>query len=459
MKYIIQVLSAIVLIGIPAAVAVEADDQYMDFSTLLQSADTLNQSGQLQEAHEKYAEAHAFLTKLSTRFPNWNTQLVAFRLNDIASKRTSLSTRLGANSNAVPTVVSLTDNPSNAPAAEAESKALAIKLWPLLTPGIYNHANALAMKCEVAEDGLTVSDAAWDTYQVAGCAKRWTLNMGTPMSVPLKHYKFRPEYSGLPVNITIEFYNPARPWEVKQDYQEIILLGGKARIGLPEWFHTPTNRLGYDFDEGDWFPSGWALPRGKYALWQGAAKARQTDRKGECPVYDFGFTHVSPIAMTHNGSKSSRERRANLFTDNEWVTGQGEEGANPKNWKIEPFYHNAETCAIITPDFEAPNYLLWKDAQYDAFAKLISDVRARRPDVLIGCWGVGVVGTSFRIFDARIDGQPTGVTDLTGAKQWRDKYNNPAADLHKVFQRCNLNYANPAHYWVNNPQPPNLPIQ
>ncbi len=119
-----------------------------------------------------------------------------------------------------------------------------IKLWPQITPGIYNHANVLAMKCELAADGLTVTDAAWDTYKVAGCGKRWTLNMGTPMNVPLKNYKFSPEFAGLPVNLTVEFYNPAKPWEVKENYQEILLLGGKQSIGLPEWFHIPTNRLG-----------------------------------------------------------------------------------------------------------------------------------------------------------------------------------------------------------------------
>jgi hypothetical protein len=165
-----------------------------------------------------------------------------------------------------------------------EAQIRAVKLWPQLTRVIYNHANVLVMRCEVADDGLTVTDAAWDSYQVAGCGKRWTLNMGAPMNLPLKDYKFSARFSGLPVNLTVEFYNPAKPWEVKKNYQEILLLGGKQSIGLPEWFHTPTNRLAYDFDEGDWFPSGWTLPRGKYALWQGAAKARQQDRKGQCPM-------------------------------------------------------------------------------------------------------------------------------------------------------------------------------
>jgi hypothetical protein len=346
------------------------------------------------------------------------------------------------------------------PPAVAQSRA--VKLWPQLTQGIYNDADVLAMKCEVAEDGLTITDAAWDSYQVAGCAKRWTLNMGAPMKVPLKQFKFSTAFSGLPVNLTVEFYNPAKPWEVKENYQEILLLGGKQNIGLPAWFHMPTNRLAYDFDEGDWFPSGWKLPRGKYALWQGAAKARQQDRKGQCPVYDFGFTHVSPIAMTHNGAQGSRERRAHLFTDNEWIAFDGAKDSftadptDPKNWQIEPFHHYADTCAIITPDFEAPNSYAWTDRQYDAFGKLIGDVRTRHPDVLIGCWGVGVLKASFRIFDSIWEGKPTGVVDLAAARQWREKYEHPSADLHPVFKRCNLNLGNPSVYWINNSKPSQL---
>lgn len=342
------------------------------------------------------------------------------------------------------------------------AQAGAVKLWPQLTPGIFNHANVLAMRCQLAEDGLTVTDAAWDTYQVPGCDKRWTLNMGAPMDVPLKNYRFSPAFAGLPINLTVEFYNPAKPWEVKENYQEIILLGGKQAIGLPDWFAIPTNRLAYDFDEGQWFPSGWSLPRGKYALWQGAAKARQQDRKGENPMYDFGFTHVAPCAMTHNGSTGTRERRAQLFGDNEWIPFDGAKDTfsadptDPRNWQIEPICRRADECAIIIPDFEAPLYHAWGDHQYDAFAKLINDVRARRPDLLIGCWGVGVVRSSFRIFDNFYEGKPTGVIDLKGAKQWREKYIDPAADLHPVFKRCNLNLGNPSVYWINNSKPSQL---
>ena len=344
----------------------------------------------------------------------------------------------------------------------ASAQTNAVKLWPQITPGVYNHANVLAMKCVVAGDGLTVTDTAWDSYEVASCGKRWTLNMGAPMEVPLKNFKFPTEFSGLPVNITVEFYNPAKPWEVKENYQELILLGGKQRIGLPEWFHTPTNRLAYDFDEADWFPAGWTLPRGKYALWQGAAKARQQDRKGQCPMYSYGFTHVSPIAMSRNGSRGTRERRAHLFGDNEWIAHDGAKDTfsvdptDPKNWQTEPFDHRAEECSIIIPDFEAPCSYAWKDSQYDAFAGLIAGVRARHPDVLIGCWGVGVLRSSFRIFDSFHEGKPTGGVDLNGARQWREKYNQPADDLHPVFKRCNLNFGNPSVYWINNSKPSQL---
>jgi len=338
----------------------------------------------------------------------------------------------------------------------------AVKLWPQLGDGITNHAGRLAMRCVVAGDGLTVTDTAWDSYQVAGCGKRWTFNMGAPMSVPLKNFTFPAAFAGLPINLTVEFYNPAKPWEVRENYQEIILLGGRQRIGLPDWFHVPTNRLAYDFDEGTWFPSGWTLPRGKYALWQGAAKARQQDRNGRCPMYDFGFTHVSPVAMTPGGDQGTRDRRAHLFGDNEWIPHDGARDAfsadptDPKNWRIEPFHHWAERCAIIIPDFEAPNSHLWREHQYAAFRNLVDEVRARRPDVLFGCWGVGVVRGSFRIFDSIWEGKPTGVVDRKGAQQWREKYERPEADLHPVFERCHLNLGNPSVYWINNSKPSQL---
>ena len=339
-----------------------------------------------------------------------------------------------------------------------------VKLWPQLASGIYNHANELVMKCEIAPDGLTVTDAVWDSYKVEGCEKRWLLNMGKPMEGPLKHYKFDRKFAGLPVCITVELYNRDNWWDVKESYQEILVLGGgEQQIGLPDWFHIPTDRLAYDFDEGDWFPSGWKLPRGKYAHWQGAAKAQQKDRKGENPMYDFGFTHIAPFAMTHNGAGGDWARQGLVFGDNAWIPYDGwtsqftADPSDPKNWMVETFYDYSEQCSIVIADFEAPNYFIWKDYQYEAFADLIDRARKRYPKVEFGCWGIGVTSFSFRIFD-QIDekGRPTGVTDLKGAKQWREKYNNPEAELHPIFRRCNLNIGIPAVYWGNYARPSQL---
>ena len=326
------------------------------------------------------------------------------------------------------------------------------KIWPQLTDGIYNHAGKLTMNCVVAEDGLTVTDRAWDSYQVPGCAKRWNVNMGPWREGPLTKYRFPEAFSGLPLCITVEFYNPRVPWEVKENYQEIILLGGRQRIGLPEWFHFPVNRLGYDFDEGQWFPSGWKLPEGKLAFWQGAAKARQKDRNRHNPMLDFGFTHISPIAFTRNGASVPRNRRAHLFTDNEWISNYESAGSDPKNWMIEPFFHHAKENAIILADFEFPNSWTWKDHQFQAFSEMIRRVRTKYPDVKVGCWGVGTIPPSFRIFDFNA----CGVVDLAGAAQWRKRYENPVANIHPVMARCQLNFGNPAVYWINNTKPSQL---
>jgi hypothetical protein len=46
-----------------------------------------------------------------------------------------------------------------------------------------------------------------------------------PLDVPLKDFKFLAEFSGLPVNLTVEFYNPAKPWEVPIDGNTNFHLG------------------------------------------------------------------------------------------------------------------------------------------------------------------------------------------------------------------------------------------
>ena len=335
----------------------------------------------------------------------------------------------------------------------------ALKLFPQITDGIYNQNGILTMKCVIGKDGLTVTDEAWDTYSVPGYKKRWTLNMGQPMTVPLKNYRFNDKFSGLPVDITVEFYSEEKPWVVVENYQEILQLGGNQQIGLPKWFHIPTNRLGYDFDEGTWFPRGWSVPKGKFACWQGAAKVYQKDRNGRHPLFDYGFNYIAQCAQTHGGAPISRGKQCQLFGDNEWMKMENNtfiDPTSPKNWMIEPWMDHARTSKIAVVDFEACRSDLWGDSQFQAFSKMVNEVRSKYPDVYFGCWGVGSSKSSFRIFDSFYDGRPTGVVDLNGAKQWADMYNNPQSQINNAFEKTSVNFSNPSVYYINNSKPSQL---
>lgn len=97
-------------------------------------------------------------------------------------------------------------------------------------------------------------------------------------------------------------------------------------------------------------------------LQRAVAGIRGGIRHSQSSMYAFGFTHVSPVAMTPGGGRGTRQCRAHLFGNNEWIPHDGARDMlsadpwEPKNWKIEPFHHRAEQCAIIIPDFEAFNY-------------------------------------------------------------------------------------------------------
>jgi len=178
--------------------------------------------------------------------------------------------------------------------ARGVGEVAARKLFPQITDGIYNASGQLVMNCRIAADGLTVTDGAWETYSPpTGKGKRWSFNQTPYSSEPLVNYRFDEAFSGLQVTINVEIFNLAKPWEVSESYQEILQLGGRVRAELPAWFGVPQDRLAYDFDEGTWFPSGWSVPKGKFACWEGAAKYKQKDRGGRHPMLDFGFTHVA----------------------------------------------------------------------------------------------------------------------------------------------------------------------
>ncbi|MBE0536192.1 MAG: hypothetical protein IH624_11040 [Phycisphaerae bacterium] len=329
------------------------------------------------------------------------------------------------------------------------------KLFPQITDGIYNADGRLVMNCRIAADGITVTDTAWHTYRPAGKAKRWSFNQTAYTNAPLVDYKFDESFSGLQVTINVEIFDPADPWKTTETYQEILQLGGRPQAGLPDWFRVPRDRLAYDFDEGTWFPSGWTLPKGKFACWEGAAKYTQADRSGRHPMLDFGFTHVAENTVSPGGHVPSKANQCRVFGDAEWL--DMADGGNHHRWHNDSWKNRGGYMEIVIPDFENGDHWRWNQEQFDAFRDMVTDFKQARPDGLLGCWGIGVTDHSLRIFDHFDgDGRPTGVVNLAAAQQWKEQYDKPKSRLNRIFNYCGLNFGNPSIYWLNGGNPAHL---
>jgi tetratricopeptide (TPR) repeat protein len=68
----------------------EADEKYLDIYSLIQSAENLAGNGETREAVGGLADAQTQLQKFQRLYPTWNPDIVAYRLNDIATKMASL---------------------------------------------------------------------------------------------------------------------------------------------------------------------------------------------------------------------------------------------------------------------------------------------------------------------------------------------------------------------------------
>jgi Tfp pilus assembly protein PilF len=67
------------------------DDEYIRIYNIIQQADAYNQNGQWLRAYQDYETAQAALKKLRTAFPEWDDHLIAFRLDYVAGKLSSLA--------------------------------------------------------------------------------------------------------------------------------------------------------------------------------------------------------------------------------------------------------------------------------------------------------------------------------------------------------------------------------
>lgn len=70
------------------------DDEYVRIYTLIQQGDSLNSSDQAVQALAKYSEAQTALQRFKRLYSDWNTRVVDFRLNYLAAKIATITTKV-----------------------------------------------------------------------------------------------------------------------------------------------------------------------------------------------------------------------------------------------------------------------------------------------------------------------------------------------------------------------------
>ncbi len=81
------IVALTVLLAVPASLRSEGpDDRYIDIYGLIQAGDQLARTNQPEAARQRYAEALAGLKQLQASYPQWNTQLIEFRVRTLESK-------------------------------------------------------------------------------------------------------------------------------------------------------------------------------------------------------------------------------------------------------------------------------------------------------------------------------------------------------------------------------------
>jgi tetratricopeptide (TPR) repeat protein len=129
MKHIALFALLFLAAGLSSARAQSADDQYVALYSLIQQADTLADAGQPRPALTQYTEAQTELQKFKTVFPDWNPQIVTFRLKYLAEKIADLTAELPPPTAAVET--NLPPAESAAVKTDAELAALRSQLQAL----------------------------------------------------------------------------------------------------------------------------------------------------------------------------------------------------------------------------------------------------------------------------------------------------------------------------------------
>ena len=98
MKRLVALLILILAALLPQARAQQGpDDQYIIIYSLMQQADTLNNSGQARQALDQYVQVQGELQKFQNVYPDWSPRIVNFRLKYLAEKIAEVTAKLPVN--------------------------------------------------------------------------------------------------------------------------------------------------------------------------------------------------------------------------------------------------------------------------------------------------------------------------------------------------------------------------
>ena len=93
LKIVFGVLVVLSVTVLCPRLALGQEDEYVGIYATVQQADSLIESKQPDAALAKYRDAQDALRRFQLRYPNWNKNVVNFRLNYLAEKITSLTTK------------------------------------------------------------------------------------------------------------------------------------------------------------------------------------------------------------------------------------------------------------------------------------------------------------------------------------------------------------------------------
>ena len=93
MKCLLAVVIASLLMTLLPAFAQGPDDQYVQIYNLIQEADAMEAKGQVNQSLAKFLEAQTALRRFQRGYPEWNPQVIKFRLSYIEDKIAARSTK------------------------------------------------------------------------------------------------------------------------------------------------------------------------------------------------------------------------------------------------------------------------------------------------------------------------------------------------------------------------------